>query len=120
MERLKQHLDTLRAKPEHVRHRIAFGTAFAVTGVVALAWMATMASSGVLALREEAPAAPPDEIDAALAESTSAFSNLVGAAGAAFGAGSPEAALKIIEERTTSTLDDAPPGNDTQETVIPF
>jgi hypothetical protein len=121
MARIDDHLERLRQKPTRVRHRIAVATAGAFTALVAVGWMATLAGSGTLALRDTRPVEEaPDDAAVALSESASAFSNLVGAAGAALGATSTAAALRIIDERTSSTLDDAPPPNDTQETVIPF
>lgn len=124
-ERVVQHIERLREKPEHVRHAIAFGVAAGVTSLVALGWITAMATSGSLALKssaavEEVGAAGSD-VSEAVEESTSAFSNLVGAAGAALGATSTEAALRVIETRTTSTLDSQQkPANDTDKTVIPF
>lgn len=119
------HIERLREKPEHVRHTIAMGTAFVFTGLVAAGWMTAMATSGTLALKPTTP--EPDgagmEVAKTVNESTSAFSNLLGAAGAAFNATSTAAALDIIESetRTSSTLDASQPSaNATTKTVIPF
>lgn len=122
-ERIIEHLDRLREKPQHVRHQIAMATAFGITSLVALGWVTALATSGTLALKD-APA-QADGADQALAasvqESSSAFSNLMGAAGAAFTATSTEAALRIIDTRTSSTLDArSEPANATSKTVIPF
>lgn len=122
-QRIIDHIDTLRAKPEHVRHRIALGVAFGITGVVAAGWLAAVTTSGTLALKSEPAAANGATSDVAKAvnESTSAISSLMGAAGAAFGATSTEAALSIIDSKTSSTLDArASSANATDKTVIPF
>lgn len=124
-DRIIEHIDRLREKPEHVRHRIAMLTAAGVTGLVAVTWMGALATSGTLALKTEAAAQSASgtgsEVSAAITESTSAFSNLMGAAGAAFGATSTEAALEIIETRNSSTINaQAQPANATHKTVIPF
>ncbi len=123
-ERIIDHIDRLREKPEHVRHRIAVLTAAGITGIVAVTWMGALASSGTLALKTGATpenGSGTGEVTKTISESTSAFSNLMGAAGAAFNATSTEAALQIIETRTSSTLDaKVGPANATNKTVIPF
>lgn len=126
-ERIRDHIENLRQKPEHVRHHIALATAFGVTGLVAVTWMTAMATSGTFALKPD-PIAQGEgdqasgDVAKALDESTSAFSNLMGAAGAAFGATSSEAALSIIESetRTSSTFDTKASDNASTKTVIPF
>lgn len=123
-DRIIEHIDRLREKPEHVRHRIAVLTAAGITGLVAVTWMGALAASGTLALNTNEVAeggSGAGEVSEAITESTSAFSNLMGAAGAAFNATSTEAALEIIETRTSSTIDaKAQPANNTNKTVIPF
>jgi hypothetical protein len=119
-DRIIEHIDRLREKPEHVRHRIAVLTAAGVTGLVAVTWMGALATSGTLALTSN-ETAPATEMSESITESTSAFSNLMGAAGAAFSASSSAASLDIVETRTSSTLDGkAAPANNTNKTVIPF
>ena len=118
-QRIIEHIDRLREKPEHVRHRIAMLTAAGVTGLVAVTWVGAMATSGTLALKTNAETAPAESLSKELAEPASAFSNLLGAAGAAFNATSTEAALTIIETRTSSTLD-AKQDTNVGKTVIPF
>lgn len=119
-DRIIEHIDRLREKPEHVRHRIAVLTAASITGLVAVTWMGALASSGTLALKAT-ETAPDKEMSESITESTSTFTNLMGAAGAAFNATSTEAALQIIETRTSSTLDArVAPANATNKTVIPF
>lgn len=126
-ERIIQHIERLREKPHHVRHRIAMFTAVVATGVVTFGWLTALSTSGALALStpdpvvEEGAATPEADISKAFSDSKSAFSNLVGAAGAAFGATSSEAALQVLETRTTSTLNaESRTQNNTDKTVIPF
>ena len=119
------HIERLREKPEHVRHTIAMGTAFVFTGLVAVGWMTAMATSGTLALKPSAPVndGAGAEVAKTVTESTTAFSSLLGAAGAAFTATSTDAALDIIESetRTSSTLNaNQTSANATTKTVIPF
>lgn len=123
-ERIIDRIERLREKPEHVRNRIALLTAGTATALVALVWMTAMATSGTLALKTDAvadeAADTSSDVKAAFKESSTAFSSLMGAAGAALGATSTEAALKVMESRTTSTFDTKPSGNATDKTVIPF
>lgn len=120
MASLQQHLETLRQKPHHVRHQIAYGVAGGVTALVALVWVTTMATSGSFALKsnEGAPDAG-SEVTKALATSKTTFTELMGAAGAAFGATSTDPAISVVEIQTTSTFD-TKIENDTDKTVIPF
>ena len=109
-------LERLRAKPNHIRHRIAYGTAAGVTAVVGLVWAGVFISSAPLAL---APAgsdtAAAQNTQAALAETKSNFSQLLSAVGAAGGASQP-AALAVAAPATTS----APATPPADPTVIPF
>ncbi len=119
--RIIEHIDRLREKPEHVRHTIALGVAFGISGLVAVTWMMAMATSGTLALQSNTVSETPEA--AAVAESATAFNSLMGAAGAAFNATNTDAALDIIESetRTSSTLNAQNQSvNATDKTVIPF
>lgn len=115
---MRGHIETLKQKPEHVRHQIALLTAFSVTGLVTMGWLAAMATSGTFALNttpaEEVPVVAQETPDA------STFSNLMGAAGAAFGATSTDPDLTIVDSKTSSTLDANAPMNASDKTVIPF
>lgn len=121
-QRIIEHIDRLREKPEHIRHRIAMGVAFGITAVVAAGWMTAMATSGTLALKSSTNEAPGSgsDVAAAVTESTSAFSSLMGAAGAAFSATSTEAALDIIESETRTSSTIGSEASASQKTVIPF
>ena len=120
--RIVEHIERLREKPHHVRHTIAFGVAFGFTGLVAVGWMAALATSGTLALAPRESVAEEDTATKALTESASAFSNLMGAAGAAFSATSTEAALTIIQTKTSSTIETnaSSSASGAGKTVIPF
>ena len=116
---MRRHLETLKQKPEHVRHRMALGTAAGITGLVGIIWITTLAASGSFAL--SAPNAGTGDSD--IAEARSSFNELVGAVGAvgqgsgSVGRNDPE--LTIIDGQTTSTI--APSRqNPTDATVIPF
>lgn len=123
-ERIIEHVERLREHPEHVRYRIAMGIAAGVTSLVAVGWAVALTTSGTLALKDTDPRpltgpTPESELTRSFSETGNAFSNLVGAAGAALGATSSEAALRVIETRTSSTIDEesASVGS---KTVIPF
>jgi hypothetical protein len=115
MAAMNEHLEWLRSKPHHVRRQIAFGTSVAITALVAVGWLGALASSPRLALNS-APANGN-----VLAETRTNFSDLVGAAGAAFGATSSPAAITVVDTKTSSTMDiERDNYNDTHETVIAF
>ncbi|HWH16179.1 MAG TPA: hypothetical protein VNU25_01185 [Candidatus Paceibacterota bacterium] len=122
-ERIIEHVERLRQHPEPVRYRIAMGTAFAATALVAAGWAVALTTSGTLALKDPEPVAgptPESELARSFSETGSAFSNLMGAAGAAFNATSSEAALRIIDTRTSSTIEEEEANAAASATVIPF
>ncbi len=118
--RLADHIENLRAKPEHVRRRIALGASGGITGIVVVVWAVALATSGSFALTSGTLASgePAPNIKNAFSETGSSFSNLLGAAGAALGATSTPPSLNIVETNTSSTLDTG--AADTNATVIPF
>ena len=120
MAAIFEHLERLRAKPHHVRRQIALGTSVAVTALVAVGWLGALASSPKFALNPET-AGDGVDMQSAVTETRSNFSELVGAAGAAFGATSSPAQVIVVDTKTRSTLDVPRDNyNDTRETVIPF
>ncbi len=121
MNGIQDYIAHLQEKPESVRYRIAFGVAASITGVVALGWVTALTTSGTLALKPSVPVSNEPSLSQQLSEPVSAFSNLMGAAGAAFGASDSEAALRIIETRMSSTLDNrTESANASADTVISF
>jgi hypothetical protein len=126
---LTHHIENLRAKPEHIRERIAFGTAAGITGLVALVWVTTLAATGTFSL---APAGgtlasgdqngSPSADQSANTPAPTNFSQLVGAAGAALGATSSDPEIHIVDNGTKSSIPDtsAPAANNSDATVIPF
>jgi hypothetical protein len=125
---LADHIENLRAKPEHIRERIAVGTAASVTGVIAAVWAVTLAASGTFSLQSgNATVATTDQnensVSSSVAQTQNNFTQLVGAAGAAVGATSTAPAnLHIVDGGTTSSLaqKQATVTNTASATVIPF
>lgn len=113
------YIDRLRAKPEHVRQRITLGAAAAMTGVVTLAWVGTLAATGTFALnsKQEDTSGVFAQVTPTAAKSDTNFNELVGAVGAGLGvAQKPE--LVIEDNGASSTLDrTAPPPS---ATVLTF
>ena len=115
-------IERLRAKPEHVRRRIAIGASGSITALAALIWVTAFTSSNAFALNT--PAAPADmvasgkEIQGSFGEASNGFSNLLGAVG---GSASPsnEPVLIIVEEKSTSTFEQRQAPVE-ERTVIPF
>jgi len=110
------HIHRLKSKPEHVRKNIAFVSAGALTALVALGWMAATVAGGTLAL---APT-PLDQGNAAAltnaaSQTSSSFSQLLGAVGAATSATSSAPALHIVDSVPETAATPA-----AQKTVIPF
>jgi hypothetical protein len=109
---LRDRIEHIKAKPEHVREQIALGASAGVALVVFLGWAVALVSSGTFAFDDvERPAAPSRVTDAG--------NNFAGAAAAFSSAFSSEeeGTLTAVETHTSSTLDQS----DTSDaTVIPF
>lgn len=75
MATLQTHLENLRAKPVHVRKRIAFWSAFGVTAVIFVFWLASFTSvvTGV-----------PNPVTVAVAHVESPGQSLVASVGSVF------------------------------------
>lgn len=118
---LTHHIERLKAKPAHVRERIALGVSGGVTTLVALGWLAAMGSSGSFAVAGNSVAAgitPPEEVSRAFSEGQSGLNEALGAAGAALGSPAQgAAAVTVVDVASSSTLD-ASASSDA--TVIPF
>jgi uncharacterized Zn-binding protein involved in type VI secretion len=117
---MKDFIHNLKQKPEHVRKRIVLGTTSAVTGLVALAWVGTMAATGAFSLTASngtvAQAQP-----APLPSASSNFSQLAGAVAAVTGATTSAPALTIVDGKSTSTIDPKPAAPQTNSaTVLSF
>lgn len=113
---MQAYLDHLRAKSEHTRKFIAFGAAAGVTGLVAIVWGVSFASSNVLSL-STIPTfeTPPPTVTASDVEQN--FSGLAGAVNA-LQTGEEPNELVIVDGKVTSTIDENK-GMD-ERTVIPF
>lgn len=115
---MRHHIENLKQKPEHVRHRVALGVSAGATALVAVIWFVASAATGTFALSSPAPA--PEERAELADERESGLSQLAGALGSAIDPNEP--ALTIVDGNTTSTLDLAPAENQNQTnaTAIPF
>ena len=104
-------IDRLRQKPEHVRRRIAAGTAVTVTGLVALGWMGALIAGNAFILTPSTDAPSLAEtgtpLSDAVANRPGGMPNLMGAAGAA--GTKQEASLIIVEGKSASTVQAAEP-----------
>jgi hypothetical protein len=121
---MRHHLENLKQKPEHVRHRVALGASVGATAFVALIWFVAHAATDSFALSAptQAPSPESEAASAELADATSGLSQLAGAFGGMLGATSTEPELTIVDGNTTSTLDSAPAENQNQTnaTAISF
>jgi hypothetical protein len=130
-------IERLRAKPEHIRHRYAYGTAAGISGVVAVVWLFTLVASGSLILGAQ-PAAPvvaetvngqtvvqasTAQIGGAVTQTKTAFSQLLGAAGAAFTGGTTTPAITVEDAATTTPVpatSGPTAGSGGNQSTIPF
>ena len=119
---MRHHIENLKQKPEHIRHRVAMGVSIGATALVAVIWFVAHAATGTFALSSPNAAPVEQEAAAGLGEVKEGFSQLAGAFGSALGATTSEPALTIVDGNTTSTLDSAPAENQNQTdaTAISF
>lgn len=119
MKTVSQHIEQIKSRPHHVRKRVAFGTAAALTAVIALAWLVGSVSSGVFALKPTSFADSAGQENGIVVGNENGSTNLAGAlAGqAAATLSSPDAPAHI------EIVDTTPPKAQTKKaepTVIPF
>lgn len=108
-------IERLRAKPEHVRHRIALGASAGATGLVAIAWFGALATSNAFTI---SPSVPGDvELAAALNETSQSANSLMGAAGFLNASARNEDGISVVDTQASSTIET--PTTD-ERTVIPF
>ncbi len=69
------HLETLRAKPEHVRRKIAFWTSFGVTALIFVFWLGSFSSAGK-------PVPPTSAVASAVEKTGSPAQSLIAGVGA--------------------------------------
>ena len=118
---MRHHLENLKGKPEHVRHKIALGASAGATALVAIVWFAAHAATGSFAL--SAPQTVPADQEAAanIADAKSGLSQIAGAVGSVLGATTTDPALTVVDGGSHSTLEAAPDNqNQTDATSIPF
>jgi hypothetical protein len=125
---MRDFIERLKSKPEHVRRRIALGTSLGVTGVVAAVWAFGLIFSGSLSFT----ATSPGSNTGTLAQSSNGYgtSNTAAASNgfqqllSAVGVGNKPAELTPIDASgnpsTSSTGDTGASSTTNQQTVIPF
>lgn len=117
--RVHEVIHTLRQKPLHVRENIAIGVASGSALVVLLGWVAVNVMSGTFSLNSNTLASGhAADVSHAVTTGTNNVSQLLGAAGAAFGATSSPAAITVVDTQVHSTFDDE--AIDASATVIHF
>lgn len=114
--RMQERIQDLRAKPEHVRQNIALAVSGGFTLLVIVGWIGALAHDNTFALNRPSDntgvlAEPSKQI----AETQTNFSQLVGAAGAAFGATTSPSAVTIVDSAPKEEVRNAP-----EQTVIHF
>jgi hypothetical protein len=126
---IRHHVERLRAKPEHIRRRIAMGTSVGITGLVAGVWFVGILFSGKLTLAvpviggpsstfaDSGTGVPVPDVGAAAANTGNAFTQLLGAVGVATATTAP--AALIVEDKVPTTTPTVQK-NSQGQTVIPF
>jgi hypothetical protein len=114
------HVERLRAKPEHIRMRMAMGLSFGITAIVLVIWGSATVASGQLALN---PFNDPTQSSVDTSSNNTIGGSLVAGAASAIGVTKAPAALTPVDVATTTRQAPANSSQDTtggNQTVIPF
>ncbi len=117
---IRDYIEELRSKPEHVRERIALGSSIGITALVFVGWLTALTTSGALVSQPTiADAHEAEQMSAAVEATKSSFSGLLGAVGSIQPPAQNDGGLQIVDATTTTTFDTQ---SDPMEgkTVIPF
>lgn len=114
MKTIFDHIETVRQQPIHVRKQVAFGSAGAVTAVIALVWVVGSLTTGAFAIQGSSFAESVGGGRVIATTSPQDNKNLAGAA-AAFSSGSSEPArIEIVTAPASTTAPQV------DATVLPF
>jgi hypothetical protein len=117
---MRDFIERLKSKPEHIRRRIALGTAAGITGVVTVVWAGALIFSGALGIPQNTGASVPGTLatgdggsdSTAQAPAKTNFEQLLGAVGVT----TQQSAAPAL-----TPVDVTPPAaTATAPTVIPF
>jgi hypothetical protein len=114
MRTVFEHIDHIKTKPHHIRKKVAFGAAGAVTGLVAFVWLGTSLATGAFAIQGSnfADSTGQDTPVETITEDPN--DNLAGAAAALPHDNSGPARIEIVNVATTSA------SKEPERTTIPF
>jgi hypothetical protein len=124
---MRNFVERLRNKPEHIRRRVAVGTAVGITGVVTATWLFGLTLSGNLALAvpkfdgnsdSVAGQTAAPNLSNAVTQTQAGFAQLLGAAGVATATTAP--ASLTVEDAKPAATQTAEQHNSMGQTVIPF
>lgn len=113
MKTVFQHIEHVKGKPHHIRKRVAFTAAGALTGLVALVWLVGNLSLGTFAISGSTFADAVGKVPK-IETTSQALPGLAGAA-AAFDAGAKEPAHIVIVDTKPAVIE-----KKVEQTVIPF
>ena len=78
MQLVIDHIEKLRAKPEHHRRRWAFGWSVALTGIIVIVWVINLSltlSAGGLTAPQPEPVSPFGQVAGAMVDNIAAIKN---------------------------------------------
>ncbi|MES2225936.1 MAG: hypothetical protein V4480_03975 [Patescibacteria group bacterium] len=120
---MKDFVHNLKQKPEHVRKRIALGTASGATALIAIAWVVAMVTTHAFELSSgPTTVATQDSAPLALTGTNikSNFTQLVGAVGAAAHGSTTAPAITVVDGTSSATTDRANAPASNSATVLSF
>ena len=116
MKTIFDHIERVKAKPHHIRKRVAFGTAAGMSVLVALVWFAGNYATGAFAIQGSNFAMSVGRENAIATTSASGSQGLAGAdAAAAVQDASAPAHIEIVD-----TSSQPPQKNQSEQTILPF
>lgn len=117
MKKILDHIEYVKGKPHHVRHRIAVGTATLGSAIIAFVWLAGSFMTGSFAIEGSSFAASTGQNETVtVANAENSTEGLAGAAAAFQGpSASAPARIEIVDSTPAPS-----PKKQSDQTILPF
>lgn len=118
MKTIFEHIDSIKARPHHIRKQVAFASAAVGTGLITLVWLSVSLATGAFSIKESSFAANAEQGNTVMAggDTSSGNQNLAGVgAAAALPDASVPAHIEIIDANSATAGQ-----KQAEQTTIPF
>src|SRR6185369_10086181 len=116
MKTVLEHIEHVKGKPRHIRHRVAVGTATFMSAFIALIWLGVNLATGSFAIQGSTFAMSTGENDTVATTSVTH----AGLAGAASALPSSQEASAPVHIEIVDTTPTPAPQKQSDQTILPF